>query len=176
MPTAAKAPKNKGKRRKPPAIKPVELQAAELPLELSALDAASRELATTVQRDGGAVIGAYREPLGGHVLLLVALPIERVEPTPFQRDVSDAHVRKLTRAMDKTKRFLDPIVAVHHDGQYQTPNGNHRLTAMKELGARAITALLVPERGWRIRSSRSTSRRRTTCASARSRCCACTAI
>jgi ParB family chromosome partitioning protein len=79
--------------------------------------------------------------------LLVALPIEKVHPTPFQRDVSDAHVRKLTRAMDKTRRFLDPIIAVREpDGTYATPNGNHRLTVLKELGARAVVALLVPER------------------------------
>jgi ParB family chromosome partitioning protein len=98
-----------------------------------------------VKQDGGAVLASYREPLGGHALLLTALPIEKVSPTPFQRDVSDAHVRKLTRAMDKTKRFLDPIIAVHKDGVYLTPNGNHRLTALKELGARAVVALLVPE-------------------------------
>jgi ParB family chromosome partitioning protein len=47
--------------------------------------------------------------------------------------------------MDKTKRFLDPIIAVRKDGAYLTPNGNHRLTALKELGARAVVALLVPE-------------------------------
>jgi len=62
--------------------------------------------------DGGTVMAAYREPLGGHSLLLVALPIERVAPTPFQRDISDAHVRRLVRAMDKTKRFLDPIIVL----------------------------------------------------------------
>ena len=66
--------------------------------------------------DGGAVLAIYREPLGGHALLLVALPIEKVVPTPFQRDISDAHVRRLTQAMDKTKRFLDPVIAVReHD-------------------------------------------------------------
>jgi ParB family chromosome partitioning protein len=60
--------------------------------------------------------------------------------------VSDAHVRKLTLAMDKTKRFLDPVIVVRQDGKYLTPNGNHRLTALRELGAGAIVALLVPER------------------------------
>jgi ParB family chromosome partitioning protein len=69
-----------------------------------------------------------------------------VEPTPFQRDVSDAHVRKLTRGMDKTKRFLDPIIVTAAEGKYWTPNGNHRLTALRELGAKAVIALLVPER------------------------------
>jgi ParB family chromosome partitioning protein len=95
------------------------------------------------------VLAAYREPLGGHPLLLVALPPSTIAPTPFQRDISDAHVLRLTKAMDKTKRFLDPIIVVREktDGAaYWTPNGYHRLTAMKELGATAILALLVPER------------------------------
>ncbi len=106
---------------------------------------ALQALAAGVEADGGAVLARYREPLGGNPLLFVALPLDRVAPTPFQRDVSDAHVRRLTRAMDKTKRFLDPIIVIAADGKYWTPNGNHRLTALRELGARSIVALLVPE-------------------------------
>ena len=105
------------------------------------------DLADQVRHDGGAVLASYREPLGGHALLLVALPVERIEPTPYQREVSDAHVRRLTVAMDKTKRFLDPLIVVRDDERdgYLTPNGNHRLTALKELGAKTAIALLVPE-------------------------------
>jgi ParB family chromosome partitioning protein len=138
-------PKKPGtKQRRGVKIKPTELGAQEL-----AIDSASPELsalAADVVRDGGAVLGSYREPLGGHPLLFVSLPLDKVEPTPYQRDVSDAHVRKLTRAMDKTKRYLDPIVVVHEDSKYLTPNGNHRLTVMRELGAKAILGLLVPEK------------------------------
>ena len=104
-----------------------------------------RALADQVAADGGRVLATYREPLGGHVQLFAALPIDLVEPTPYQRDVSDAHVRKLTLAMDRTRRYLDPVIAVRGDGKYLTPNGNHRLTAMKELGAKTILALLIPE-------------------------------
>jgi ParB family transcriptional regulator, chromosome partitioning protein len=147
MATSKKAPKAAGtgarRRRRGVKIQPVSLAASELPQ--SELPEVERALATQLEADGGAVIGAYREPLGGHALLFVSVPIERVEPTPFQRDASDAHVRKLTRAMDKTKRFLDPIILVRKGDQYYTPNGNHRLIAMKELGARAIVGLLVPE-------------------------------
>ncbi|ACG71675.1 ParB domain protein nuclease [Anaeromyxobacter sp. K] len=130
--------------RKGVTLKPTELGAqqvalAERPPELEAL-------AQAVEADGGAVLAAYREPLGGHPLLFVALPVEKVERTAFQRDVSDAHVRKLTLAMDKTRRYLDPIVAVREGERYLTPNGGHRLTALKELGARTVLALLVPER------------------------------
>jgi ParB family chromosome partitioning protein len=142
---APKAPKAPGvRRRRGVKLEPTALTAPELVLE--SLGGEALALAEAVKKDGGAVIGAYREPLGGHTLLFAALPVEKVSPTPFQRDVSDAHVRKLTLAMDKTRRFLDPIIAVRDKDQYWTPNGNHRLTALKELGARAVVALLVPER------------------------------
>ena len=129
----------KGVKLVPTELGPAELALSERPPELDAL-------ARQVEADGGAVLAAYREPLGGHALLFVALPVEKVERTPFQRDVSDAHVRRLTLAMDKTKRYLDPIVAVRDGDRYLSPNGGHRLTALKELGARAVLALLVPER------------------------------
>jgi len=131
--------KRKGVRIEPTTLQAGDLRLSELPPELAAL-------ARSVEGDGGAVLAAYREPLGGHALLFAALPIEKVERTPFQRDVSDAHVRKLTLAMDKTKRYLDPIIAVREGEGYLTPNGGHRLTALKELGARTVLALLVPEK------------------------------
>ena len=130
----------KGVKLKPTDLGPRDLALTNPPPELAALAAA-------VEADGGAVLATYREPLGGHALLLTALPVEQVERTPFQRDVSDPHVRRLTIAMDKTRRYLDPIIATREaDGRYLTPNGGHRLTALKELGARAVLALLVPER------------------------------
>src|SRR5262249_54235617 len=137
----------RGVKLKPTDLRPGDLAVTDAPAEI-------RELADAVERDGGAVLATYREPLGGHVLLLCALPIERVAPTPFQRDVSDAHVRRLTQAMDKTKRFLDPVIAVREeragttgdeDGNkvYWIPNGYHRLTALRELGAKTLLALVV---------------------------------
>jgi ParB family chromosome partitioning protein len=129
----------KGVKLKPTELTPPQLALAERPAEIEAL-------AKAVEADGGAVLAAYREPLGGHPLLFVALPVDRVERTPFQRDLSDPHVRRLTVAMDKTKRYLDPIVAIRAGEGYLTPNGGHRLTALKELGAKSVLALLVPER------------------------------
>jgi ParB family chromosome partitioning protein len=147
MATRKKRPVTKSGRpraRKGVKLKPTELGPAELALteRPPALDALARQ----VEADGGAVLAAYREPLGGHALLFAALPVEKVDRTPFQRDVSDAHVRKLTLAMDKTRRYLDPIVVVRDGERWLSPNGGHRLTALKELGAKAILALLVPER------------------------------
>jgi ParB family transcriptional regulator, chromosome partitioning protein len=134
--------KRRGVKLKPTQLGAQELALASPPPELVAL-------AEAVRADGGDVLATYREPLGGHALLLVALPISQVVPTPFQRDISDTHVRRLTQAMDKTQRFLDPIIVVREKtehGQYWTPNGYHRLTALKELDAKSILALLVPER------------------------------
>jgi ParB family transcriptional regulator, chromosome partitioning protein len=103
------------------------------------------QLAAQVAADGGTVVGSYRDPLGATLVLLVALPIDRVEPTPYQRDPSDAHVKRLMTVIEKVGRFLDPIVVIRHDGNYWTPNGNHRLQAMRKLGAKSIVGLLVPE-------------------------------
>src|SRR5262245_39145607 len=140
---AKKAGKKVTRKRKGVALKPTELGAPELALEAPPPELA--ELLARVRSDGGAVLATYREPLAGRNLVLVSLPIERVKPTPFQRDVSDSHVRKLTHAMDKTRRFLDPIIVVQRPEGYETPNGNHRLTALKELGSKAVVGLLVPE-------------------------------
>lgn len=102
--------------------------------------------AERIAADGGAVLSIYRDPLGGKWQMLAALPIDNVEPTPFQRDLSETHVDKLSLAIDKLDRFLDPIIAVPAEGgKYWSPNGYHRLGAMKQLGARSIVALVVPE-------------------------------
>src|SRR5256885_12488539 len=104
---------------KPRARKGVKLKPTELgPTDLVVTDPSgpAAELAARVTGDGGQVLAVYKEPLGGHVQLLCALPVDQVEPTPFQRDVSDSHVRKLTLAMDRPRRFLDPIIAVTADG------------------------------------------------------------
>ena len=103
------------------------------------------DLTSAVKGDGGAVLGSYRDPFGGTAVLLVALPIDKVEPTPYQRDPSDAHIKKLMTVIEKVGRFLDPLVLIRQDDGYWTPNGNHRLQAMKKLGAKSVVALLVPD-------------------------------
>jgi ParB family chromosome partitioning protein len=108
-------------------------------------DPRARELTAHLEADGGALLGGYSDPFGGTCVMLVALPIDRVEPTPFQRDPSEPHVKRLMTVIEKVGRFLDPVVLIRHDGRYWTPNGNHRLQAMKKLGARTIVGLLVPE-------------------------------
>ncbi|HUF35669.1 MAG TPA: ParB N-terminal domain-containing protein [Gemmatimonadales bacterium] len=103
-------------------------------------------LAAAIEADGGSVLATYRDPLGGHWQLFAGLPIDLVEPTPYQRDLSEAHVARLCSAIDRLGRYLDPMVVVRtEDGKYWTPNGNHRLAALRTLGARAAVAIVVPE-------------------------------
>jgi ParB family transcriptional regulator, chromosome partitioning protein len=136
------AKKRAVKRRKKSPPKSIGLTAAET---TQVRDDNLGALAGAVERDGGAVLARYREPYGGTPALLAALPIDRVEPTPYQRDPSEAHVKRLMGVMESLGRFLDPVIAVRHDDAYWTPNGNHRLQALRRLGAKSIIALLVPD-------------------------------
>ena len=55
--------------------------------------------------------------------------------------------------LDRTGMFLDPVIAVTAPEKgFWTPNGRHRLEAMRRLGASAIPALVVPKRevAWQI--------------------------
>lgn len=103
-------------------------------------------LVAEVVTAGGAAIGAYREPLSGRSLVLATLPIAAVRPTPFQRDLSPTHTRRLAAKIEEAGSFLDPIIVVRgQDGRLWTPNGRHRLAAAKVLGLRQITALVSPD-------------------------------
>ena len=145
-----KAPRAAGtvRRRRQPTHASTGLAATELQAAAPPNDVA--ELHRAIEGDDGKVLAIYREPYGGRWMVLAALPIELVEPTPFQRNLSDTHVRKLELVIGKIGRFLDPIIAVRAPTSEQaakdcTPNGNHRLSAMKTLGAKSIVAIVVPE-------------------------------
>ncbi len=153
-----KKPKSSGRKRAPAKRMPKKAAAGSRGIEPQAtpLDPGTGEVAAVcrrIEQEGGVVLGAYREPLGGHPVVFAALPIGKVEPTPFQRDLSEAHHKKLAGVMDKTGLFLDPIIAITAPGDgFWTPNGRHRLAAMRRLGAKAVTALVVPNReiAWQI--------------------------
>jgi ParB family transcriptional regulator, chromosome partitioning protein len=111
--------------------------------------APSREaqaLATRVEHDGGHVLAVYQEPIGDHWQIFCLLPKDKVDTSPYQRDVSPTHVKRLTEAVKKVDRFVDPIVVVSPEpGVYWTPNGNHRRVALQKLKADYIPAILVGE-------------------------------
>jgi ParB family chromosome partitioning protein len=107
--------------------------------------AAIDELAAAIEADGGAALAAYQEPLGAHWQLFAMVPAAMLKGTPFQRDLSPAHLKRLGEVMKKLRRFTEPVVVVRADGGYWTPNGNHRRAAATKLGAKTIPAIVVAE-------------------------------
>lgn len=108
-------------------------------------DAALPDLVAKIEGHGGAVLTCYKEPLGGNATIVAILPIDKVKPTPFQRDLSETHAKRLSDTIGKIGRFLDPIIAVNVGEEYWTPNGRHRLESMIRLGAKSVTALVLPD-------------------------------
>ncbi|HEX7335853.1 MAG TPA: ParB N-terminal domain-containing protein [Gemmatimonadales bacterium] len=143
---AAAKGEGKPRRRKRAAAEPRSRGIAPDAIGAGTPPAAVTRLAEFIGGDGGTVLASYRDPLGGNWQIFAALPIELVEPTPFQRDLSQPHVERLSAAMDKLGRYLDPMIVVRNEeGKYWTPNGNHRLAALRELGARSVVAIVVPD-------------------------------
>jgi ParB family transcriptional regulator, chromosome partitioning protein len=120
------------------------LDAAEVAIAMDSAEIA--DVVALVRSAGGALIGSYREPLGGRPLVLASLPLNAVQPTPFQRDLSPTHAKRLAVKIDETAAFLDPLIVVRgEDGRFWTPNGRHRLAAGKVLGLKQITVLISPD-------------------------------
>ncbi len=141
--TAVRKTKRAGSKLAPRKDK-VGLEATAIVLELDAPAIAS--LVREVRQRGGAVIGAYREPLSGKPIVVAVLPLNRIQPTPFQRDLSPTHTKRLAVKIEESGSFLDPLIVVRgEDGAYWTPNGRHRLAAAKVLGLKQITVLLSPD-------------------------------
>ena len=148
MATKKKAAPKKSKSKRAPRLAPNAvkrgLAASEVALPIDHAEVAG--VVELVRQAGGAPIGAYREPLGGRPLLLASLPFNAVQPTPFQRDLSPTHAKRLAQAIEATAAFLDPLIVVRgEDGRFWTPNGRHRLAAAKVLGLKQITVLISPD-------------------------------
>src|SRR4051794_31964460 len=76
------------------------LEALQCSLDASSADI--REIANRVQTEGGTIVGSCRDPLGGTPLVIAIVPLESIEPTPFQRDLSEAHHKKLAAVIERT--------------------------------------------------------------------------
>jgi ParB family chromosome partitioning protein len=140
----AKKGKGAARKRLVPRKEKRGLDAAEVAVSADSPEVAA--LAAEVRAAGGAVIGAYREPLSGRPLLVAVLPLGSVAPTPFQRDLSPTHTKRLAEKIEESGAFLDPLIVVRGaDGAFWTPNGRHRLAAAKVLGLKQVTALLSPD-------------------------------
>lgn len=103
-------------------------------------------LAAQVESDGGRTLAVYQEPMGKHWQLFCLLPLDKVEATPYQRDLSPTHAKKLQEVVKKLDRFVDPVLVTSpRPGVYWTPNGNHRRVALVKLKRATIPAILVPD-------------------------------
>ena len=106
----------------------------------------AQELASQVERDGGRVLALYQEPVGDHWQIFCLLPRAKCEASPYQRDLSPTHVKRLTESIKRLDRFVDPIVVISpRPGVYWTPNGNHRRAVLDKLKADFIPVILVVE-------------------------------
>ncbi len=141
--TAKKAAPKKGTRRKRRPAEPRGPEATESRLDLA--DPSVADLAARVAKEGGSVVGALRDPYAGQPLLLASLPLRAIEATEFQRDLSRTHAERLSAAIGAAGVFLDPVIAIATRDGFRSPNGRHRLAAAKQLGLRAVTALVVPD-------------------------------
>jgi ParB family transcriptional regulator, chromosome partitioning protein len=134
----------RGRGKLAPGASPRGLDAADVVIAMDSPEIA--DVVALISGAGGALIGAYKDPLGGRPLVLAALPLGVVQPTPFQRDLSPTHTKRLAASIDQTAAFLDPLIVVRgEDGRLWTPNGRHRLAAGKVLGLKQITALISPD-------------------------------
>jgi ParB family chromosome partitioning protein len=142
MPATKKTPKKTTRgSRKPAAARGPEPR--DSVIEPSGKDIAA--LTSQVEKQGGAVVGAYRDPFAGEPLVLASLPLKKVVATPFQRDLSKTHATRLADAIGAAGLFLDPVIAVPSPDGFWSPNGRHRLEAARRLGMRSVTALLVAD-------------------------------
>src|SRR5688572_1220732 len=78
--------------------KPKKAKAAAGSVGLTAAEVASgtppaevTKLEKAIEDADGKALAIYREPLGGHWVALAALPIDKVKPTPYQRELSKTH-------------------------------------------------------------------------------------
>jgi ParB family transcriptional regulator, chromosome partitioning protein len=102
-------------RRRPRKAKPGTKGLSPAECRLDQPTGTAAEAAEAIAKAGGCVVGSYKEPLAGHPVLLSVLPIDAVEPTPFQRDLSDAHHKRLAASMvscSKSRSFHAPDGAI----------------------------------------------------------------
>src|SRR5262249_18715221 len=120
---------------------------------LENLDGSAIKAATVIAKVDCRLVASYKEPLGGHPVLLANLPVDAHEPPAFHYARSDAHPKRVDDVIEQHGRFLDPVIQLLAPGQgFWTPNGRHRLAAMRRLGAKSIAALIVADReiAWQI--------------------------
>lgn len=88
----------------------------------------------------------YREPVGKVEVEFKLIPLSELKPAPFQREISEAHVKKLSEAILKVGMFIDPLVVYEKGGTYYVVNGQHRLEAYRNLFSEGeLPCIVIPE-------------------------------
>ncbi len=84
----------------------------------------------------------YKEPVYQKEFEFKIVPVEDVEIPPFQREVSEALVKKLTNSIVRLG-FLHPLVCYEKDGKYYVVDGQHRFLALKKTDATTVPIVVV---------------------------------
>jgi ParB family chromosome partitioning protein len=91
----------------------------------------------------------FKDPHKRQLVVLKALPADKLEVVGHQRKARPAHVEHLVSSIDRIG-FIVPLVAVEEkeDGKprYVVIDGQHRLQAAREVGVRKLPVLVVPSR------------------------------
>src|SRR2546422_9870565 len=141
MPQKAPTKRKRASRKAKPKTK--GLEAPDCKLEVT--DEPIREVVGRVEKEGGTIVGSWRDPLGGSPLVIAVLPIDSIEPTPFQRDLSEAHHKKLAGVIEKTGTYLDPIISVPApNGGVWTPKSPPPPAATRRPGAQSPPTIITP--------------------------------
>ena len=101
-----------------PAANARGLDAADVVIAMDSAEIA--DVVALIRNAGGALIGAYRDPLGGRPLVLASLPLSAVQPTPLpagfiphSREAAggeDRGDRGIFRSADRRARRRWPIL------------------------------------------------------------------
>lgn len=86
----------------------------------------------------------FREPIRGLELEFAIIPAEKLVIPSIQRELSDAHIKRLMESMEKVG-FVEPLSVVPDGrGNYEIINGQHRFEAGKLLGMREFPVIILP--------------------------------
>ena len=93
-------------------------------------------------------LGTFIDPVKGREFPIMSIPIEKLEPSPYQREVSKSLKDNLEMSISKLG-FLSIPLAVQNEDKYYLIDGMHRVEALKNLVGEGIEVpciVLPPEK------------------------------
>ncbi|HCO39192.1 MAG: ParB N-terminal domain-containing protein [Aquificota bacterium] len=86
----------------------------------------------------------FREPIKGLELEFAIVPESKIVIPSIQRELSDAHIKRLMESMEKIG-FVEPLTVIPtEDGYYEVINGQHRFEAGRRLGMSEFPVIILP--------------------------------